>query len=72
VPRLRLCPFPGIAGSAAGSRLMNNFAGRVAASEVIPSVVFGFEFLDAAIPVYHFPAPEGDKPATGGAVHSVT
>jgi hypothetical protein len=50
---------------------MNNLAGRIAASEVVPGVGFSFEFLDAAVLAHHFPVPESDKPATGGVFYSV-
>jgi hypothetical protein len=50
---------------------MNNLAGRIAASEVVPGVGLSFEFLDAAVLAHHFPVPESDKPATGGVFYSV-
>jgi hypothetical protein len=50
---------------------MNNPAGVIAASEVVPRVAFSFEFLDAAVLVHHFPTPESGKSATGRVVHSV-
>jgi hypothetical protein len=50
---------------------MNNLAGVIAASKVVPRVAFSFEFLDAAVLVHHFPTPESGKSATGRVFHSI-
>ena len=49
---------------------MNNLAGRVAAFEVFPGIVFSFEFLDPAIFEHYSPTPKSDKPAVNGLVYS--
>jgi hypothetical protein len=50
---------------------MYDFAGCIAASEILPGIVFSFEHFDSAVLIHHLPAPEGDKPAVCGSVHSV-
>ena len=51
---------------------MNNLACRIAAREEFPGGFFGFEFLDAAVFVHHFPAPESDKSTATGWLYTVS
>jgi hypothetical protein len=50
---------------------MYDFARQIAAGEIFPSLVFGFEPLDPAVLKYHPPMPECVKHAIGCAVYRV-